>query len=137
MRYIYAFSLALLLAAPAGAVDLVCAVPAAAVPRAVEICETLRLQKRIRAADWSNDVCATELLRIGLVTTERKIATDTARRTTRTIVNDAVVAYQANHPTALTAAECGDGTTDAEYGETCDDGNRTNGDGCSDVCQTE
>ncbi len=30
---------------------------------------------------------------------------------------------------------CGDGHTNTSAGETCDDGNTTNGDGCSSTCQ--
>src|SRR5512140_3121708 len=33
------------------------------------------------------------------------------------------------------AGKCGDGVVNT--GETCDDGNTTNGDGCSSTCQTE
>jgi uncharacterized repeat protein (TIGR01451 family) len=32
---------------------------------------------------------------------------------------------------------CGDGVTDTDKGEICDDGNMTNGDGCSNLCQYE
>ena len=32
---------------------------------------------------------------------------------------------------------CGDGTVDADKGETCDDGNRESGDGCSSICVVE
>jgi cysteine-rich repeat protein len=39
-------------------------------------------------------------------------------------------------PGALTGY-CGDSTTDASYGEQCDDGNTIDGDGCSALCATE
>jgi len=32
---------------------------------------------------------------------------------------------------------CGDGVTDTDRGEQCDDGNMNSGDGCSNICQTE
>jgi cysteine-rich repeat protein len=32
---------------------------------------------------------------------------------------------------------CGDGVVQADKGETCDDGNTTNGDGCSSACKKE
>ena len=32
---------------------------------------------------------------------------------------------------------CGDSNVDAAFGETCDDGNTTSGDGCSATCQDE
>ena len=35
------------------------------------------------------------------------------------------------------APYCGDGTVQSGFGEECDDGNRTSGDGCSSSCQTE
>lgn len=35
------------------------------------------------------------------------------------------------------ASFCGDGTKDSNKGEQCDDGNMTNGDGCSNACITE
>ena len=34
-------------------------------------------------------------------------------------------------------ASCGDGTLDTSQGEACDDGNNTDGDGCSASCQNE
>nr|MDD3720246.1 hypothetical protein [Candidatus Gracilibacteria bacterium] len=37
----------------------------------------------------------------------------------------------------LRIAWCGDGIIDSTHGETCDDGNNINGDGCSATCQTE
>src|SRR5262249_25789106 len=36
-----------------------------------------------------------------------------------------------------TAGVCGDSVVDELFGEQCDDGNRTNGDGCSSVCERE
>ena len=36
-----------------------------------------------------------------------------------------------------TGKGCGNGVLDESQGETCDDGNKTNGDGCSAICQTE
>lgn len=32
---------------------------------------------------------------------------------------------------------CGDGTTDPDNGETCDDGNTSDGDGCNELCEAE
>jgi len=37
----------------------------------------------------------------------------------------------------LLQSNCGDGVVQTEFGEQCDDGNRANGDGCSDTCQIE
>lgn len=37
----------------------------------------------------------------------------------------------------LVSALCGDGEIDTFFGETCDDGNTTNSDGCSNTCRIE
>jgi cysteine-rich repeat protein len=120
----------------ATAADLTCTVPAANVTRAQELCDELRIQLRIRSSEWDNDVCATQFLRIGLVAGERASATRTARAAVSGDVNDAVVLFQSTWPKP-TAAACGDGTEDTEFGEECDDGNTANGDGCSDSCTNE
>ena len=39
--------------------------------------------------------------------------------------------------TCTLGPRCGDGVTQADQGETCDDGNLVNGDGCSSTCKTE
>lgn len=39
--------------------------------------------------------------------------------------------------TGYYAPACGDGDSQSEYGEECDDGNNTSGDGCSSDCKTE
>ena len=128
---------ALTCATPTAAADLTCTVPVAAVPRAQELCEIVRLRYRVRAADWSNDSCATELLRIGIIEVERRAASAVAKEATETIIKDAVTLYMESHPTALVSAYCGDGITDVEFGEECDDGNTEPDDGCSPMCETE
>jgi fibro-slime domain-containing protein len=37
----------------------------------------------------------------------------------------------------ILTVNCGDGTRDVDKGEQCDDGNKANGDGCTEGCQTE
>lgn len=118
-------------------VTLSCEVPAAAGSLASAICEDYRLERQIRSSEWDNDTCATELLRVGLIEVQRRLAKRQAQQTTRTIVNDAVTAYKAVHPTSVTPVQCGDGTRDPEFGEQCDDGGRVPGDGCDADCQTE
>ena len=128
----------LAMAWPIRAADLTCTVPpGAAVTKAIELCEVLRLRLSVRAADWDNDVCATEFLRIGLETGERTRARNEAAATTRTVVRDAVAAFRADHPPSVASAFCGDTIVDVEFGEECDDGNDVDGDGCSVDCQTE
>lgn len=128
----------LLIAGSAFAADLICTVPTAQVPRAVELCEELRVQLRIRSAEWNNDVCASQFLRIGLKEGERESTRRASNTTVSQAVNDAVDTFNANWPRE-TSASCGDGTVDSEvpFSEECDDGNNVSGDGCSRSCQTE
>ncbi len=126
----------MLLASSAGAVDLVCSVPDANVPRSVELCEELRLALRVRTTDWTNDVCATEFLRMGLIEGERRSTRKAFNATVNSAIGSAVRDFAATW-TRPTAAVCGDGITDAEFGEECDDGNRIDNDGCSASCSIE
>lgn len=130
--------LAVLIAWPAIAADPACNVPVAARPKALELCEILRLQHRVRLSDWNIDICPTEVFRLGLLTVVKAKAKRAAQVLMATMVRDAVALFEADHPSIMPPpVQCGDGTHDAEYGEGCDDGNLKNGDGCSDVCQTE
>lgn len=125
-------------AAPANAVNLTCVVPGPNVTRGVELCEELRQQLRVRSADWDNDVCASQFLRIGMLAGERQSTRRAASATVAGLVNDAVVTMQSTWPQP-TRAVCGDSTLDTEtpFLEECDDGNLTNGDGCDDGCRIE
>jgi len=138
MKRLVAVIFTLFLAIPAGAADLVCTVPAANVARSVELCEELRLQLRVRSTEWSNDVCASQFLRIGLLAGERNISKRLANTAVATLVNDAIVTYESTWARP-TAAICGDGVLDSEapFLEACDDANLINGDGCSDSCTIE
>ncbi len=118
------------------AADLICVLPAAYVTRGVELCEELRLKLHIRSSEWDNDVCATQFLRIGLLTGDKASIKRASQITVNQAVNDAVDAFRIDWP-SLVAANCGDGTLDTEFGETCDDGNTDNGDGCDDSCIIE
>lgn len=120
----------------ADAVDLVCSLPAENVDRSVELCEELRLSLHVRTTDWNNDVCASQFLRIGLIEGERRSTRRSFNRTLSTAIGEAVESFKSTWPKA-TAAICGDGTLDTEFGESCDDGNVVNGDGCSASCVTE
>ena len=128
--------LMLLLPVPALAANLVCTVPNAQVPRAVELCEELRQNLHVANANWSNNVCATQFLRIGLRSGERKSTKKASQATVRNDIDIALTAFDEDFPRPV-AARCGDGATDSEFGETCDDGNTVSGDGCSEDCQTE
>ena len=128
--------LILILAGTASAVDLTCTVPSAFVTRATELCEELRLRLHVRTADWDNDVCSTEFLRLGLLAGEKESTRLAARNTVRDDVTTAVDSFRTDFP-RVTAAICGDSTVDLEFNEQCDDGNTTDGDGCDSVCQNE
>jgi len=133
----FLFSLLIVLYAPVAlAADLTCTLPAAYVSRGVELCEELRLRLHVRTADWSNDACASEFLRIGLLTGDKDSTRRAARETVNDAVNDAVDLFNTNWP-RIVPATCGDDTLDTEFGEECDDGNLINGDGCDDSCTIE
>ena len=125
-----------LLGSAAGAATLDCTIPAANVTRGTELCEELRLGLRIRASDWSNDVCASQFLRMGMIQGERESAERAARATVAGDVTAAVSAFLGTWARPTEVA-CGDGTLDTEFGEACDDGNTDNGDGCSNSCGIE
>ncbi len=136
MKHILVTIALVALAAPAMAVDLTCTLPAAYVTRGVELCEELRLRLHVRSSEWSNDVCSSEFLRIGMLTGDRTSTRLASQQTVSQAVNDAVDSFEINWP-RLVAAQCGDGTLDTEFGETCDDGNNVDGDGCDESCIIE
>ncbi len=129
--------LALALPGPVFAVDLTCTVPAgAATTRGGELCEILRQQLKVRPADWSNDACATELLRQGLRNFEGSVTRLAALVTADSTLSSALSTFDTNHPESVTAAVCGDGVvddTDPDLGEQCDPPNGTT---CDAGCKT-
>ena len=137
MRYFVA-TMVLILLAPITtlAADLTCTVPAANLTRAVELCEELRLRMRVRTADWTNDVCATEFLRIGLLEGERRSTRVSFNANLRQALSDAENLFTSTWAVTVPAT-CGDSTVDTEFGETCDDGNTDPLDGCDDACIIE
>jgi len=131
-------ALFLLLPSIAGAATVTCTIPDANVARTVQLCEELRQSSRVRSAEWSNQICANQLLRAALVADERRVTNNTASQTVTSTVNDAVVLFQSTWPQPARAT-CGDGILDTEppFNEACDDGNTVNGDGCSNSCGIE
>ena len=77
------------------------------------------------------DQCIEELLIEKFRSVERS-KNEADSEATRNTDSDA---FDVDWPTALDEAVCGDGEADA--GETCDDGNRIDGDGCSSRCTIE
>jgi cysteine-rich repeat protein len=128
--------LLLLYASPSRAANLTCVLPADYVTRGVELCEELRLELGVRASEWSNDVCASQFLRIGLLEGDKSSTRKASRATVNQAVNDAVDQFNIDWP-GLAAAFCGDGILDTEFGEECDDGNSIDGDGCDTECVIE
>jgi cysteine-rich repeat protein len=137
MRFLATLFATLLLVGSASAVELICTVPPAGVPRGVELCETVRIQNRVPLSRWDNDACATELLRRGMRGTEAAVTKGAIRDAERSAVRDALTDFDANHPKALVPARCGDDELTPEFNETCDDGNTDPGDGCDGDCQLE
>lgn len=129
--------LALVATAPAIAADLTCTLPDAYVPRGLELCEEMRIRMHVRSSDWSNDVCASEFLRIGLLTGDKASTRRAARATVSQAVNDAVDSFNIAFPRVAFIAFCGDSILDTEFGETCDDGNTDPLDGCDESCNIE
>ena len=121
----------------ASAANLTCVVPSAAITRALEMCEVLRLSMTIGSPNWSNDECATEFLRRGLRNFDAEFTRSEAQQAVRNDVRDTLLTFDTNYPVAVVEAFCSDGTVNSEFGEECDDGNLDNGDGCDDLCQTE
>ena len=129
--------LAILLVPSAGiAADLVCTLPAAYVTRGVALCEELRLNLHVRTSEWSNNVCASQFLRLGLLTGDKASTRRASNATVSQAVNDAVDQFSIDWP-RIVSATCGDAILDTEFGETCDDGNVTPGDGCDASCLIE
>ena len=128
----------LMFAGSAMAADIVLTIPDPSAPRVVVLCEELRQQLRIStdSALWNNELCATEVFRIGMREVDKRTETAAARATVNTQVNDSLDSWDANYP-RTPASQCGDSVIDTEYSETCDDGNTVSGDGCDESCQTE
>lgn len=129
-----------LLAAPAGAIDLTCTVPGAAVGPAelAALCEAKRQELNVRANAWTNDLCASVFLREGLRNgVSQKVVRDNSIAT-RDLQRTAMTTFDGVYPLPA-AATCGDGVIDdgsppgnLDLGETCD----PPGVSCDADCQT-
>jgi len=98
--------------------------------RVIEACQIKRVELGIEPAQWNARRCTSAMIRhstretlSGDWSTSSQAALRLLRAELRTEVPP--------------VASCGDGTIDAAEGETCDDGNVANGDGCSEVCLIE
>ncbi len=130
--------LILLLAPLTGyAVDLTCTVPGPAMPRLNALCSDLQAQHGVRSADWSNDICATHVLRARLEEVDRVGTREASRAGVRAAADMSAQSFAADYPRVVIPARCGDGVVDAQRAEQCDDGNTDIGDGCDEMCQDE
>jgi len=127
----------LLMASPASAATFTVTVPGTVTSTASGICEVLRVELESTQANWSNDLCATHLTRIGMKQVQRRATRAAAQQAVNQNVNTALDSFESEWPRPGVRAVCGDGTTDTEFGETCDDSNTTPGDGCDERCRTE
>jgi len=125
-------------AGSAMAADIVLTIPDASVARVVTLCEELRQQLHVSTdtASWGNGLCATEVFRIGMREVDKRTETAAAKATVNTQVRDSLDQWDANYP-RTPASICGDTVIDTEYGETCDDGNTIDLDGCDSSCIIE
>ncbi len=139
MQYKIIFLITLLIAPTAYALSPTCEIPVAAETRFAELCEIIRRERRIRTADWSEDACATNFMRIGVRRVELKHRAGNAQEAMSNIVQSDMNTFDADFTDESRTLEtrCGDGITQTEFGETCDDGNRDSGDGCDGRCKIE
>ena len=138
MKRILLSLLVIMFAGSAMAVDIVLTIPNASSARVVVLCEELRQQLHLStdSALWSNELCATEVFRIGMREVDKRTETAAAKATVSTQVNDSLTSWDTNYP-RTPASRCGDLVIDLEYSETCDDGNTVSGDGCDESCIIE
>ena len=127
----------LLLALPAQAADITITVPDAAVPRLQQLCTEIQQRFRVIDANWSNQACAAWLVLNGALDVEERVTRIEARQTVQNNVSTALDTFRSNFPEPFVRSFCGDGTIDAQYSETCDDGNTIDLDGCDSSCQIE
>ena len=131
-----AFACAVAIPEPAHAeIAAECTIPTAAAPKALAICEALRVELRIAAEDWDRDPCATEFMRRGMRNFARSRARSAAQQTVNGAEQNEVNAFEADHGEGFTRTFCGDGVLQAEFGEACDDGNDVEDDGCMSNCE--
>ena len=84
-----------------------CTIPAGSATDKATYCEEFRQELRVRSTAWSNDLCATQLVRLGL---EARLVTAT-RGNTQEIINDAIDVQRNRFRAAFplpTQATCGD-----------------------------
>jgi cysteine-rich repeat protein len=124
------------LSGSAMAADVTVSIPASAVAASDEICLAVQL-KYHKPSSMTRQQCAQLIFNEGLRKYYRELKLEDARSDARVAAAVLTDALDSALPDPLVAAECGDGVLDVVYNESCDDGNRTAGDGCDPDCQTE
>ena len=138
MRCLLASVAFVLISGPSWAADITCSIPDLALARAIELCEVFRTELGIRQADWTNKVCADELLRKGFKRLHSIDVNLSEAQTARDTVATSEANFAIAFPISTTPASCGDGTLDVNMpiggfpGEECDP---PDGVTCDDTCQ--
>ena len=102
--------------------------PDTAVVRNEEICELVQEDFGARDSTWTFEVCISELVRGVFHKLNARLGSESDRAVRAT-------AQRTDYPDTVVRGACGDG--EKETWEECDDGNTTNGDGCSERCELE
>lgn len=131
MRYLGIIASMIFAHSAAADIAAVCTIPTANEAQMAALCETFRTTHRIASAAWSIDDCTSEFMRRGARRYSRDVNRSAAVRAKDTAIKTNTDTFDAEHPEAFTRTTCGDGIVQGEFGETCDDGNRIQGDGCS------
>lgn len=130
-QVIAAAIVAVLIASAAEAGERCAEIPAGAqTDRVVEACQLKRVELGIAPSHWNTRRCTLAMIRDSTRDTLDDGWRVKSQADFQTLRNEL-------HTEVPAVADCGDGELDATIGETCDDGNVTNGDGCSEVCLTE
>lgn len=137
-RKTMAASVAILLfgALSSQAADFTCSVPDENEAKVLALCENIRRSLRVRNSEWSPDICAGHIFRIGMIQAEKRRVSLQVRKQTQGTIRETVNDFSKTWPEPDSIA-CSDGIVDREFGEECDDGNQRNGDGCSSACIKE
>lgn len=127
----------ILLAAPSVAGTVVVTIPLAAETESALRCEDLRASIPQDPATWSDEICHSEFLRRAHIVYDNAITQAASQKTVQDDRESAINKLRRDWQTAVVASFCGDSVTDTFLGETCDDGNNADGDGCSSDCLIE
>ncbi len=136
MRFLIA-TIVLLFVSPAFAeVPLSFSIPDARAARMQIVCEAERVNLRYRSDAWDRHICARLIYNECLGGIDDRLVKTQANSTRRTTIQSARAQRILDFPNPAPSI-CGDSVIDGEFGETCDDGNNEDGDGCDQSCTIE